>query len=113
MTEKKKVGRPKGLPRTGGRQPGTPNRVNQVTRDFIISHGTPIETLCKIAKGLKLKAAAADEATKSQCIFPTLDQRLTAARILASKVMPDMKAVAVSTDQGVPLVFSINLDSSR
>ena len=46
----KRAGRPSGLPKTGGRVRGTPNKVNAISRDFIISRGAPIEVLCKIAK---------------------------------------------------------------
>lgn len=31
----KKVGRPKGTPKTGGRQKGTPNKATQSTRDWL------------------------------------------------------------------------------
>lgn len=36
MAEKRKVGRPKGTPKTGGRQKGTPNRVTTETKDWFV-----------------------------------------------------------------------------
>lgn len=35
MSEEKKVGRPKGTPKTGGRAPGTPNKVTQEFRQTV------------------------------------------------------------------------------
>ena len=36
MTEKRKIGRPKGTPKTGGRQRGTPNKVTSDTKDWFV-----------------------------------------------------------------------------
>ena len=94
---KRKPGRPKGYPRSGGRLPGTANKITQLTQDFIIRRGAPIEILCKIAKGERVMAAEdSASATKRGSVFPTIDQRLLAARILAAKVLPDLKSVGVS-----------------
>ena len=103
------AGRPKGYPKSGGRKPGTANKSSQLGRDFIIKRGAPLETLCKIAKGEKIQAADSESASKRSGIYPTIDQRLTAARILAAKVVPDQKAVEVSGPLGEPLSVRINL----
>ena len=107
---KRKSGRPKGYPRSGGRKPGTPNKSTQLGRDYIIKHGCPIEILCKVSKGEKVMAAA-DIATAAMRngVYPTIDQRLAAARILAAKICPDQKAVEVSGPLGEPLSVKINL----
>lgn len=34
-TEKRKVGRPKGIPKTGGRKPGTPNKISLQVRGIL------------------------------------------------------------------------------
>lgn len=34
-TEKRKVGRPKGIPKTGGRKPGTPNKISSQVREIL------------------------------------------------------------------------------
>ena len=103
---KRKPGRPKGYPRSGGRQPGTPNKVSQLGRDFIIKRGAPIEILCKIAKGEKVLAAEdSARAAQRNGVFPTIDQRLAAARILAGKIVPDLRSVDVKNEDGSPFVF--------
>ena len=99
-------GRPPGYPRSGGRKPGTPNKATQLGRDFIIKRGAPIEILCKIARGEKVQAAADIASASARVgVFPTIDQRLAAARILAAKIVPDMKSVDLSADGGAPFVF--------
>ncbi len=108
-TEKRKPGRPPGYPRSGGRAKGTPNRASQLGRDFIIKRGAPIEILCKIAKGEKIQVADSESASKRSGIYPTIDQRLTAARILAAKVVPDQKAVEIGGPMGEPLSVKISL----
>ena len=111
MTEKRKVGRPPGIPRTpgSGRQKGTPNRTNAVGRDFIIKEGAPIAFLCQVVRGRKFTSAKEPGGAERIVSFPSLDQRLNAARILAGKVMPDMKAVEHSGVDGEKLTVSINL----
>ena len=110
--QKRPPGRPRGYPRSGGRKPGTPNKSTQLGRDFIIKRGAPIEILCKIAKGEKIQAAAdTASAAKRHGIFPTIDQRLAAARILAAKIVPDLKAIEHSGPLGEPLSVRINLGS--
>ena len=91
-TTKRPSGRTKGYPKSGGTKPGTANRSSQLGRDFIIKKGAPIETLCKIARGEKIQAADSASASKRSGIYPSLDQRLAAARILAAKVVPDLNS---------------------
>ena len=113
MTEapKRPPGRPKGYPRSGGRKPGTPNKTTLVGRDFIIRRGAPIELLCKVSRGEKIQAADAETASKRRGVYPTVDQRLAAARILASKIQADLKSVEVSGPLGEPMIVRINLGS--
>ena len=73
---------PKGHPRWGGRRKGTPNKINAATRDWIEIEADPIGFLCRITRGQDLDGAT-----------PTLDQRMNAAKILAGKVLPDLRSV--------------------
>tara|TARA_B100000809_G_C14732210_1_gene385418 strand:+ start:13 stop:270 length:258 start_codon:yes stop_codon:yes gene_type:complete len=47
--------RPKGTPKTGGRQKGTPNRVNAASRDRIEQEADPIGFLIRIVRGEALE----------------------------------------------------------
>ena len=80
-----------------------------VSRDFIIREGSPIQFLCQVVRGRKFVSAKEPGGAERIVSFPTLDQRLAAARILASKVMPDMRAIEHSGVDGEKLTVSINL----
>ncbi len=97
----KRAGRPRGSPKTGGRRKGVPNRTNAITRDFIIKEGAPIAFLCNVVKGRRFTSAKEPGDAKRVHVFPTMDQRLRAAEILARKVTPDLKSqAALHAQQG-------------
>jgi len=59
------AGRPKGLPRTGGRQKGTPNKVTAEIKAVAQEHGADaIKTLVSIMKATKQPPAARVAAAK-------------------------------------------------
>ena len=47
-----------GAPLRRGRARGTPNRKNQVTRDYVIKEGAPLAFLCGVVRGKRITAAA-------------------------------------------------------
>ena len=104
---KRKGGRPKGYPKSGGRARGTPNRSSQVDRNFIVRAGAPIDFLCKVVKGTGFSVAAQPGDTVRAKAYPTMDQRLAAARILAGKIVPDLKAIEHVGEDGGELVIRI------
>ncbi len=108
-TEKptRKPGRPKGTPRTGGRAPGTPNKKNQVTRDFVIREGAPLVFLCGVVRGKRFTAAAEQGDGKRTHCFPTLDQRIRAAEVLSRKCLPDLKSQELTGKDGGPVALTL------
>ena len=108
-TPKRKPGRPKGTPRTGGRAKGTPNRDRTATIERIQKEADPVLFLCKVCRGDRMEAAPEPGAKKRTHWFPTADQRITAAQTLARKVLPDLKAIEHAGPLGEPLSVRINL----
>ena len=106
---KRKPGRPKGCKKTGGRAKGTPNRDRSATIERIQREADPIGFLCKVCRGVRMEAAAEDNAKKKTHWFPSGDQRLHAAQVLARKCMPDMKSIEHAGPLGEPLSVRINL----
>lgn len=104
---KRKPGRSKGYPRTGGRNKGTPNRKNLVTRDYVIKEGAPLAFLCSVVRGKRITAAAAPGDSKRVHVFPSLDQRLRAAEILSRKVLPDLKSQELTGKEGGPVAVTL------
>ena len=104
-TPKRKPGRPKGLPKTGGRRRGTPNKDRAATLAEIRSYSDPVGFLEKVCRGLLVECRDADGNQKSSILTrPSMEQRITAATILAKKVLPDVKAVELEvTDNTVTI----------
>lgn len=72
----------KGHQKWGGRKKGTPNKINVATRSRIEEEADPIGFLCGIIRGSDVEG-----------VTPTLEQRMAAAKILAGKVLPDLRSV--------------------
>ncbi len=100
---KRKPGRPKGYPKTGGRRKGTPNRTRVQTLERIEREADPIGFLCRLARGLQFEAAADAGDTKKVKMYPTLDQQKDAVKILAGKVLPDLKSTHLTGDLDQPI----------
>lgn len=85
-----------GQPKIGGRRRFRPNQDRALTVDRIIRTADPIGALCRVANGEPLLAAPEPGAIEATLIFPTVSDRLQALKILAQKIMPDLKAVEVA-----------------
>jgi len=103
--EKRGSGRPPGLPKTGGRRRGTPNRTRVQTLERIEREADPIGFLIRVARGLQLEAAPEPGATKKTKFYPTADMQLDACRILAKKVLPDQRSVELAPGGAEPFIF--------
>ena len=106
---KRKRGRPKGIERPpgSGRKQGTPNRNTAQTRERIAKEADPIGFLCKVVKGDRMTGAPAPGETKKTWWYPSGEQRLQAATVLARKVTPDVKAIEVAGADGGPVAITI------
>ena len=100
---KRKPGRPKGLPKTGGRKKGTPNRTRVQILERINEKADPIGFLILVSRGLQFEAATEAGAATKKKMYPTPDQRIDAAKILARKVLPDLKSTELTGDLGPPI----------
>lgn len=83
--------------RTGGRRPGTPNKTTVAIRERIESLVDPIGFLASVVNGEAIPAAAMKDAPPPKkgepalLVLPTLDQRMSAARLLADKMLPNAR----------------------
>ena len=103
--KKRPRGRPKGTPKTGGRTKGVPNKDRTATVDRIMREADPIAFLCSVVRGGRFNAGPEPNSKAKTWVWPSLDQRLSAATVLARKVLPDQKAVESSGPDGAPFVF--------
>ena len=99
----KPVGRPKGTAKTGGRKPGAVNRPPDELRRFINHRGRPLELLAAIADGRKVSAANPEKPGEIIRVYPSLNERVSAARTLLNKLLPDLKSSELTGPDGAAL----------
>ena len=101
--DKRRPGRPKGYPKTGGRKPGSKNAVPNELRNYINHKGRPLELLAAIASGRKVTAADPKDPCKKTSVYPSLTDRISAARVLMNKLVPDLRASEISGPDNGPI----------
>ncbi len=101
---KRGPGKPKGLPKSGGRVRGTPNRSTVQTRDRIQELADPIGFLADVMAGTRMVAAGEPGDRKKTWCYPTLAQRVQASETLLRKLLPDLKATEITGADGAPLI---------
>ncbi len=101
---KRGPGKPKGLPKSGGRVKGTPNRSTVQTRDRIQELADPIAFLADVMAGKRMVGAGEPGDMKKTWVYPTLAQRVQASETLLRKLLPDLKATELTGKDGAPLI---------
>jgi hypothetical protein len=99
----RKRGRPRGLPKTGGRQRGTRNQISADLRQEIIEHANPVKFLADVVAGRRIRVGPVAGPGAGKHEYPTVAQRMTAATVLLGKLLPDVKATELSGPDGEPL----------
>ena len=84
-----------GQPKRGGRRKLTPNKDRTLTVNRIVKLADPIGILCDIASGKRMRVAAEAGSAEAVDAYPTMADRLMALKVLADKVLPELKAVSV------------------
>ena len=92
---KRSRGRPKGLGKVpgSGRRKGTPNQTTTEARERIVREADPVGFLIGVMRGHQFDAAAESGNSVRVKVRPTLEQRIDAAKVLARKILPDMKEI--------------------
>ena len=91
----------KGRAKTGGRVRGAPNKVSAATRERIEEEADPIGFLVDVVNGEPIEVANPSDSSNTVTVYPNYEQRQDAAKTLARKVLPDMKAVEHSGELDV------------
>jgi hypothetical protein len=82
--------------RTGGRRKGSPNKNTAATRERLAGMADPLAFLVSVMHGEAIAGAPTKDGTVAAPMFPTIDQRLHAARALADKLVPNAKDRTIS-----------------
>ncbi len=109
VSAKRPRGRQKGMPRPpgAGRKKGTPNRVTQIGRAFIIKKSMALPFLCDVSAGRRVKSADPNNLGRKITVYPTFEQRLKAAGFIAPMIVPTLKAVELSGPDGAPVALTL------
>lgn len=86
-----------------GRKPGVPNRITSELRALIQRRGRPIELLCDVARGRKIRIGPQAGLAEAKFVYPDLETRIAVALRLVNKLAPDMRAEEISGPDGEPL----------
>ena len=97
-------GRPPGLPKTGGRQKGSPRSYGAPeVRQELLSRSNAIEVLADICAGKKPYCGSGTLGNKPSWQYPSMKDCLRALEIVLSKVVPDLQATELSGAGGEAL----------
>jgi len=112
--DKRPPGRAPGLGKVAGsgRKKGVPNKITTDVKETILKRGRPLELLCDVARGIKIRVGAQAGPEKT-FVYPNLPDRIRAAETLLSKIVPSMKASEISGPEGVPLIPDAPTQNSR
>ena len=100
---KGRPGRPKGLPKTGGRRKGTVNRATTLGRAFIVKKSSALPFLCDVSAGRKVRVGDPEAPGRKIEVYPDFGQRLKAASVLAPMLVPIMKSTELTGADGEAL----------
>ena len=103
-SEKRRVGRPQGYAKTGGRKKGIPNKISRDVKEIILKRGKPLELLCDVARGVKIRVGPQAGPGKPEYQYPTMQERLGAAKVLLGKIVPDLRNQELTGPGGSPIV---------
>lgn len=93
--------------RMGGRVAGKPSRGRALSIADIQSRADPLGKLCDVANGRRIKAAASP-GEPATWIVPTLADQIAACRVLAAKLLPDLRSVEAKVENDrPPLILNI------
>ena len=86
-----------------GRKPGQVNKVTKDIKEMIIKRGKPAELLCDVVRGKKIRVGPQAGPGDPEYVYPTLQDRVSAARVLIGKVAPDMRSQELTGADGGPI----------
>jgi hypothetical protein len=111
--KRRRPGRLPGSPRVpgSGRRAGTPNVLTSDLREVIATKGKPVEFLCKIVQGLRVRVGPQAGPGEPTYVYPSLAQRIEVALALSSKIVSDLRSVEHTGADGEALPGTMIVDA--
>ena len=95
-----------------GRKPGVKNKVSHDMKTVILTRGKPLELLCDISRGVKVRVGPQAGPGEPQYAYPSLQERAAAAKILLDKLVP-AAAVSKLDDEGTDAFICASVDKEN
>jgi hypothetical protein len=101
---RKRPGRKPGCERIpgSGRKPGVKNKVPRDLKEMILARGKPLELLCDISRGVKIRVGP-QAGPGAAYVYPSLAERAAAAKILCDKLIAAAQPASSDGADGQPL----------
>jgi hypothetical protein len=107
-------GRPKGYPKTGGRQKGGIKSYSAPeVRAELVAKSNLMERMARIATGEKIWSGSKDPLHKAEWRVPTIEQQQRALEWIGDKVLPALQATEVTGAEGKDLFPAADFDAAN
>ena len=103
---KRGPGKPKGLPKTGGRVKNKPSKMGREAREYLAKHSNYLEIISRICAGKSVKMSG--PTGKQRWFHPEWADRRWALEIAVSKLLPTMAASELSGPDQEPLIPQVS-----
>lgn len=96
-----------------GRKPGVTNKIPKDMKSIILARGKPLELLCDISRGVKIRTGPQAGPGEPQYTYPTLQERAAAAKILLDKLMPAANGVTGKDGEAADMEGFSEIEAAR
>ena len=98
---KPKLGRPKGYPKTGGRQKGADTAIGKEGRQWLAKNSKALDVLARVASGKPVRIAG--PTGKKLWHYPSWSDQKWACELLLPRLVPTLTAAEISGPDGAPI----------
>ena len=98
---KPKLGRPKGYPKTGGRQKGADTAIGKEGRQWLAKNSKALDVLARVASGKPVRIAG--PTGKKLWHYPSWSDQKWACELLLPRLVPALTSAEVSGPDGGPI----------
>jgi hypothetical protein len=99
---KRKMGRPKGYPKSGGVRKGPESKVGKEGREWLAKNSKVLDTLARVAAGRPVRVAN-KAGHKPKWHYPTFADQKWACSLLLPRLVPALTSAEVSGPDGAPI----------
>jgi len=103
----KRIGRPPGYPKSGGRRKGADSKVGKEGREWLAENSRCLDVLARVCAGKAVKMAG--PTGKKLWHYPTWEDQKWAAELLLPRLVPALSSAELTGADGGPLSMQAGL----